>query len=90
MPEVLALALRICVWPEHLRELFSGGRLIGVIGEVSEETCNLSGPEPLEETVAALNAQAAKHFRQLGFREVYNVTGGIDAWADVDTSIPKY
>ena len=24
------------------------------------------------------------------FREVYNVTGGIDAWADFDASIPKY
>jgi monothiol glutaredoxin len=36
------------------------------------------------------SAQAAEHFRQLGFREVHNVTGGIDAWADVDASIPKY
>ena len=36
------------------------------------------------------SAQAAEHFRQLGFREVYNVTGGIDAWADFDASIPKY
>lgn len=35
--------------------------------------------------------QAAEHFRELGYREVYNVEGGIDAWADsVDTSIPKY
>jgi monothiol glutaredoxin len=36
------------------------------------------------------SAQAAEHFRQLGFREVYNVTGGIDAWAGFDASIPKY
>ena len=35
--------------------------------------------------------QAAEHFRQLGFREVYNVTGGIDAWSnDVDAGVPKY
>ena len=35
--------------------------------------------------------QAAEHFRQLGFREVYNVTGGIEAWADeVDSNVPKY
>ncbi|WP_147653365.1 Grx4 family monothiol glutaredoxin [Vulcaniibacterium gelatinicum] len=34
--------------------------------------------------------QAAEHFRQLGFREVYNVTGGIDAWAEHDPSIPTY
>lgn len=34
--------------------------------------------------------QAAEHFRNLGFREVYNIVGGIDAWADVDGGIPKY
>ena len=35
--------------------------------------------------------QAAEHFRQLGFREVYSVQGGIDAWAEhVDGGIPKY
>jgi monothiol glutaredoxin len=26
------------------------------------------------------SAQAAEHFRQQGFREVYNIAGGIDAW----------
>lgn len=34
--------------------------------------------------------QAAEHFRNLGFREVYNIVGGIDAWADVDAGVPKY
>lgn len=35
--------------------------------------------------------QAAEAFRQAGFRKVYNVTGGIDAWADeVDTGLAKY
>lgn len=34
--------------------------------------------------------QAAEHFRNLGFREVYNVVGGIDAWADFDAAIAKY
>ena len=36
------------------------------------------------------SAQAAEHFRQLGFTEVYNIVGGIDAWADLDPGIPKY
>ncbi|GGK14923.1 Grx4 family monothiol glutaredoxin [Luteimonas terricola] len=36
------------------------------------------------------SAQAAEHFRQLGFREVYSIEGGIDAWADVDAEIPRY
>ncbi|RPE74674.1 Grx4 family monothiol glutaredoxin [Vulcaniibacterium tengchongense] len=34
--------------------------------------------------------QAAEHFRGLGFREVYNVAGGIDAWADHDPALPRY
>lgn len=35
--------------------------------------------------------QAAEQFRQLGFGEVYNISGGIDAWAqDVDPGVPRY
>ncbi len=35
--------------------------------------------------------QAADAFRAAGFTRVYNVTGGIDAWADeVDASLSKY
>lgn len=36
------------------------------------------------------SAQAAEHFRARGFREVYNVEGGIDAWADADPAVPRY
>lgn len=33
----------------------------------------------------------AEHFRDLGFREVYNLKGGIDRWSmEIDTSIPRY
>ncbi|MBC8071561.1 MAG: Grx4 family monothiol glutaredoxin [Deltaproteobacteria bacterium] len=35
--------------------------------------------------------QAAMHFLEQGFRRVYNVVGGIEAWSrDVDPSIPRY
>jgi monothiol glutaredoxin len=35
--------------------------------------------------------QAAMHFLELGFRTVYNVVGGIEAWSqEVDPSIPRY
>ena len=35
--------------------------------------------------------QAAEHFRKLGFRNVHNVVGGIDAWSQhVDPSVPRY
>jgi len=36
------------------------------------------------------SAQAAEHFRRQGFREVYNIVGGIEAWADVDPAVPRY
>lgn len=35
--------------------------------------------------------QAAEHFRGLGFHDLYNVEGGIAAWAEeVDPSVPRY
>ncbi len=34
---------------------------------------------------------AAEHFRQRGFRNLYNLRGGINAWsAEVDSSVPRY
>jgi monothiol glutaredoxin len=37
------------------------------------------------------SAQAAEHFRGLGFTELYNVEGGIDAWSQqADTAVPRY
>lgn len=35
--------------------------------------------------------QAAEYFRSLGFHDLYNVEGGIDAWArEIDPSVPRY
>ena len=35
--------------------------------------------------------RAAEYFRELGFRRLYNLSGGIDAWsASIDPSIPRY
>ncbi len=34
---------------------------------------------------------AAEHFRRKGFTDIYNVTGGINAWSlEVDDSVPQY
>ncbi len=34
---------------------------------------------------------AAEHFAQLGFRSVWSVNGGIDAWAsEIDPTVPRY
>lgn len=35
--------------------------------------------------------QAAEYFRQLGFHDLYNVEGGIDAWSvQIDPTVPRY
>jgi monothiol glutaredoxin len=35
--------------------------------------------------------QAAEYFRGLGFHDLYNVEGGIDAWArEIDPKVPRY
>ena len=35
--------------------------------------------------------QAAEYFRREGFRDLYNLRGGIDAWSQfVDPSVPRY
>ncbi len=35
--------------------------------------------------------RAAEHFRSLGFHDISNVEGGIDAWSlDIDSSVPRY
>lgn len=35
--------------------------------------------------------QAAEHFREQGFHDLYNVEGGIDAWSvEIDQGVPRY
>ena len=36
----------------------------------------------------ARSAQAAEHFRALGFTKIYNIAGGTNAWAGIDSSGP--
>jgi monothiol glutaredoxin len=36
------------------------------------------------------SAQAAEHFRALGFTELYNIAGGTNAWAEIDPAVPRY
>ena len=37
------------------------------------------------------SAQAGEHFRALGFTDVHNLRGGIEAWSnEVDGSVPRY
>lgn len=41
--------------------------------------------------IGGRSLQAAEHYRRLGFTNVYNLVGGIRAWAEeVDSSVPTY
>jgi monothiol glutaredoxin len=34
---------------------------------------------------------AAEHYLQKGFKNLYNLTGGIDAWSQqIDPKVPRY
>ena len=36
------------------------------------------------------SGEAAEHFRTLGFTDVSNISGGINAWAALDPAVPRY
>ena len=41
--------------------------------------------------VGGRSLQAAEHYRRLGFTKVYNLAGGIRAWAEeIDPDVPTY
>lgn len=62
-------------------------------GEAASEVENLPKDTPLAFLChrGGRSAAAAEHFRRLGFTDVYNVDGGIDAWSQqVDAAVPRY
>ncbi|HLT34629.1 MAG TPA: Grx4 family monothiol glutaredoxin [Enhygromyxa sp.] len=68
-----------------------GGVLLDA--EVAEQIDTLARDTPLYFHChhGGRSQRAAEHFIGLGFREVYNVTGGIDAWSqEVDPSVERY
>jgi rhodanese-related sulfurtransferase len=68
-----------------------GSRLIPM-GELSERVSEL---DPAAETVVichhgSRSAYVTRALARAGFRKVLNLEGGLDAYADVDTSVPRY
>ncbi len=70
-----------------------GGATLLPLGELARSAASL---DPSVETVVychlgTRSQAAAEHLLALGFRRVYNLAGGIDAWSsDVDPGIPRY
>ncbi len=84
----------IDVRPQHARAIAEFPHPHDVLDEDSLE--QLAGL-PKDTRLAFLchhgnsSRQAAEHFRGLGFTQLFNVEGGIDAWAEqIDNSVPRY
>lgn len=69
------------------------GALLRPLGEIQHWSQEL---DPDSEIVLQCHsgyrsAQAAMFLQRLGFKHVYNLSGGIDAWADeIDSTMPRY
>jgi rhodanese-related sulfurtransferase len=77
-------------WEYELAHI-EGSRLIPM-GELSERVPEL---DPAAETVVichhgSRSAYVASALKQGGFAKVLNLEGGLDAYADVDGSVPRY
>ncbi len=86
-PELLDVRER---WEFDLARI-EGSRLIPM-GELSERVSEL---DPAAETVVichhgARSAHVTRALQQAGFRKVFNLEGGLDAYSDVDASVPRY
>ena len=84
----------IDVRPQHARAIAEFPHPHDVLDEDSFETL---AALPKETPLAFLchhgnsSRQAAEHFRGLGFTHLFNVEGGIDAWAEqIDKAVPRY
>ena len=77
--------------PDRQYAPFAGAEIL------DEETVTRLSALPKDRPLAFLchhgnsSRGAAEHFRGLGFRQVFNVEGGIDAWSrEIDSAVPRY
>jgi len=83
----------IDVRTERERELASiaGSKLLDDATHAELEQLDRSQPLVFLCHHGVRSRQAAEHFLREGFRNVYNVNGGIDAWSqEIDPSVPRY
>ncbi|MEM9302023.1 MAG: Grx4 family monothiol glutaredoxin [Pseudomonadota bacterium] len=83
----------IDVRPEHERAQAAVAGALALDRDSMAELMALPKDTPLAFLchVGRSSLGVAEHFRKEGFRTLYNVTGGIDAWSqEVDETIPRY
>ncbi|MCA9603633.1 MAG: monothiol glutaredoxin, Grx4 family [Myxococcales bacterium] len=70
---------------------FAGARPLDAAGRAHLDALSRDVPVVFVCHHGIRSAGAAEHCLRAGFREVSNLTGGIDAWSrDVDPSVPRY
>lgn len=68
-----------------------GTRLLDADGRAYLESLDRDTPVVMHCHHGMRSQAAAEHSLRMGFREVYNLTGGIDAWSmEIDPDVPRY
>ena len=76
---------------ERATASIAGSRLLDEAYGRELEALDRSTPLVFQCHHGGRSARAAAHYLALGFREVYNLVGGIDAWStEVDGSVARY
>jgi monothiol glutaredoxin len=76
---------------ERAQAAIPGSRLLDAESAAEIERLPKDAPLVFHCHHGGRSQQAAEHFRSLGYRDVANVRGGIDAWSrEVDPSVPRY
>ncbi len=79
----------------HEYQIVNLGATLIPLGEIERRSGELAAQKDREIVVhcksGARSQKASLALKQLGFKHVSNLSGGITAWADrIDTSLPKY
>ena len=76
---------------ERAKAAIEGSKLLDDEGRAYLEALPKETPVVFHCHHGGRSQAAAEHFLKQGFKTVYNVTGGIDAWsAEVDPTVPRY
>jgi monothiol glutaredoxin len=69
----------------------SGSILLDDAGEKALESLDLATPIVFQCHHGIRSRSAAEHYLKKGFKNLYNLTGGIDAWSQqIDPTVPRY
>ncbi len=76
---------------EHNMAAIDGARLLDDAASAYIESLDPKTPIAFHCHHGLRSRSAAQHFLKFGFRKLYNMSGGIDAWSmEIDSNVPRY